>query len=60
MGFLITSALDAENEKYVQESLNQIMEDRKGKCTIVSIAHRLASFIGADKIYLCIMCECVL
>eukprot|EP00931_Biecheleriopsis_adriatica_P043948 TRINITY_DN25117_c0_g1_i1.p1 TRINITY_DN25117_c0_g1~~TRINITY_DN25117_c0_g1_i1.p1 ORF type:complete len:551 (+),score=105.84 TRINITY_DN25117_c0_g1_i1:1438-3090(+) len=45
-----TSALDAESERMVQESLNVVMEEMHGQCTIVSIAHRLASFVGADKI----------
>lgn len=41
-----TSALDAKTEKYLQESLNELM---KGRTTFV-IAHRLSTVRQADKI----------
>eukprot|EP00927_Polykrikos_kofoidii_P034911 TRINITY_DN29512_c0_g1_i1.p1 TRINITY_DN29512_c0_g1~~TRINITY_DN29512_c0_g1_i1.p1 ORF type:complete len:906 (-),score=106.48 TRINITY_DN29512_c0_g1_i1:166-2883(-) len=45
-----TSALDAESEALVQASLNTVMAEMHGTCTIVTIAHRLATVVGADKI----------
>jgi len=45
-----TSALDAESEAMVQESLNIVMREMHGTCTIVSIAHRLASIKDSDRI----------
>jgi subfamily B ATP-binding cassette protein MsbA len=42
-----TSALDAEAERQVQEALKRLME---GRTTLV-IAHRLATVLNADRIY---------
>ncbi len=42
-----TSSLDAEAEKAIQESI----EDLKGTLTVVIIAHRLATVKQADRIY---------
>ena len=42
-----TSALDSESEQLVQEALDRLM---RGRTTVV-IAHRLATVIGADVIY---------
>ncbi|EAX89770.1 ABC transporter family protein [Trichomonas vaginalis G3] len=42
-----TAALDTESEKLVQQSLEEI---RKGKTAII-VAHRLATVINADKIF---------
>ncbi len=44
-----TSALDPESERILQETIMNIVESRT--CTIVSIAHRLASIAKADVIY---------
>lgn len=41
-----TSALDTESEKYIQKSLDELMQ---GRTTFV-VAHRLSTIIGADKI----------
>jgi len=41
-----TSALDSESEKYVQEALNRLMQNR----TSIIIAHRLSTIIDADRI----------
>lgn len=41
-----TSALDTESEKYIQASLNELMQ---GRTTFV-VAHRLSTIEGADKI----------
>lgn len=41
-----TSALDTENEKMVQEAIDQVMKDR----TTIVIAHRLSTIVKADKI----------
>jgi len=45
-----TSALDTENEALVQESLSEVMQEMKGRCTIIVIAHRLATVVDAQKI----------
>ncbi len=42
-----TSALDAESDALIQEALARLMRGR----TVLMIAHRLASVIHADKIY---------
>lgn len=41
-----TSALDSVTEKYIQESLNLLMQHR----TTIVIAHRLSTLLGMDKI----------
>ncbi|CAF3067674.1 unnamed protein product, partial [Rotaria sp. Silwood2] len=41
-----TSALDSENEKIVQEALDQAQKDR----TSITIAHRLSTIQNADMI----------
>ncbi len=46
-----TSSLDTESEKYVQEALLNVMENR----TSIVIAHRLSTIINADLI--CVMHE---
>lgn len=42
-----TSALDNESERLVQDSINQIDEDK----TIIMIAHRLSTIVHADTIF---------
>jgi ATP-binding cassette subfamily B protein len=42
-----TSALDAESESLVQTALNRVMQDR----TTLVIAHRLATVLSADRIF---------
>jgi subfamily B ATP-binding cassette protein MsbA len=42
-----TSSLDAEAEVEVQEGLNNLMENR----TVLIVAHRLSTVVGADRIY---------
>jgi len=42
-----TSSLDAEAEVEVQEGLNNLMESR----TVLIVAHRLSTVVGADRIY---------
>ena len=42
-----TSSLDAEAEVEVQEGLNNLMENR----TVLLVAHRLSTVVGADRIY---------
>jgi ABC-type multidrug transport system fused ATPase/permease subunit len=42
-----TSALDSENERIVQESLNQIMKGR----TTITVAHRIHTIKNSDVIY---------
>lgn len=45
-----TSALDAENEGKVQRALDDLVHSVHGNCSVVLIAHRLSTVIGADKI----------
>mmetsp|Transcript_43149 Transcript_43149/g.111151 ORF Transcript_43149/g.111151 Transcript_43149/m.111151 type:complete len:685 (-) Transcript_43149:46-2100(-) len=45
-----TSALDAENEGKVQQSLDELMVNMAGSCSVMLIAHRLSTVMGADKI----------
>lgn len=42
-----TSALDTENERAIQQSLNELSENR----TTIVIAHRLATIRNADRVY---------
>ncbi|MEE5768349.1 ABC transporter ATP-binding protein, partial [Streptococcus pneumoniae] len=42
----ITSSLDVNNEKKIQESLNNLVKDK----TVVIISHRMKSIENADKI----------
>lgn len=41
-----TSALDSESEKWVQDALDRLMENR----TAIMVAHRLSTVNQADKI----------
>ncbi len=41
-----TSAIDPESESYIHDALNHL----KKECTIISIAHRMSTIIGADQI----------
>jgi ATP-binding cassette, subfamily B, bacterial len=41
-----TSSLDAESERYVQQALEKLMQNR----TTIIIAHRLATVLKADRI----------
>lgn len=42
-----TSALDSESEHLVQEAIAKAME----KCTVLVVAHRLATVKGADQVF---------
>jgi ATP-binding cassette subfamily B protein len=41
-----TASLDPENETLIQEALSELVKDR----TVIVIAHRLRTALGADKI----------
>ena len=41
-----TSALDTESEKYIQQAMEEVMQDR----TTLVIAHRLSTIESADRI----------
>ena len=41
-----TSALDSKSEKYIQQSLQKIMEGK----TVIAVAHRLSTLKNMDKI----------
>jgi ABC-type multidrug transport system fused ATPase/permease subunit len=43
-----TSALDSETENTIQQNIEQL----KGKYTIITIAHRLATIKNADRVYI--------
>ena len=43
-----TSSLDSQTEKYIQESLNLLIEDQKK--TVIAIAHRLSTLKHMDRI----------
>lgn len=43
-----TSALDAESEALVQEAIDNLISLKM--CTVILVAHRLSTVIGADKI----------
>lgn len=45
-----TSALDAENEGKVQQSLDTLVQSMEGRCSVMLIAHRLSTVMGAHKI----------
>jgi len=45
-----TSALDAENEGKVQQALDDLVGNMAGRCSVMLVAHRLSTVIGADKI----------
>lgn len=45
-----TSALDNQTEKYIQEALYELTRGAKEKRTTVTIAHRLTTIEGADRI----------
>lgn len=45
-----TSALDAENEGKVQQALDGMVNTITGQCTVVLVAHRLSTVMGADQI----------
>lgn len=47
-----TSALDSENEKQIQQALDDMVVAMAGSCSIVIIAHRLSTVMGVDKILL--------
>ena len=41
-----TSSLDSESERFIKETI----EDMKGKCTLLIIAHRISTIVNADRI----------
>ena len=41
-----TSALDSESERFIQQAL----EEQRGRCTILTIAHRISTVSRADRI----------
>lgn len=45
-----TSALDSQNEKEIQRELDGMISAMTGSCSIVIVAHRLSTVMGADKI----------
>eukprot|EP00931_Biecheleriopsis_adriatica_P051159 TRINITY_DN29648_c0_g1_i1.p1 TRINITY_DN29648_c0_g1~~TRINITY_DN29648_c0_g1_i1.p1 ORF type:complete len:962 (-),score=187.91 TRINITY_DN29648_c0_g1_i1:14-2899(-) len=45
-----TSALDSENEQQIQLALDDLVATMQGQCTVVLIAHRLSTVMGADKL----------
>eukprot|EP00929_Paragymnodinium_shiwhaense_P049138 TRINITY_DN24801_c0_g2_i1.p1 TRINITY_DN24801_c0_g2~~TRINITY_DN24801_c0_g2_i1.p1 ORF type:complete len:255 (+),score=55.96 TRINITY_DN24801_c0_g2_i1:287-1051(+) len=45
-----TSALDAENEGQVQQALDELVRSMAGRCSVMLIAHRLSTVMGADNI----------
>ncbi|CAM9778192.1 unnamed protein product [Chrysoparadoxa australica] len=45
-----TSALDAESEAQVQKALDELIRGGVGNTTVVLVAHRLSTVMGADQI----------
>jgi len=45
-----TSALDGENEALVQSALDTLMDEVRGRCTILVIAHRLSTIKDASRV----------
>ncbi len=43
-----TSSLDSQTEQYIQDSLNQLIKDKKK--TVIAIAHRLSTLKYMDRI----------
>ncbi len=43
-----TSSLDSQTEQYIQDSLNQLIKDKKK--TVIAIAHRLSTLKHMDRI----------
>merc|ERR1719503_399719 len=46
-----TSALDSENEQQIQKALDEMVTSVAGSCTVVLVAHRLSTVMGADKLF---------